>query len=134
MMSKRLIIYFITFLVFGMVSFYVHQLLLENNDLSLRFSLKNVYIFQGISSFIICAALNVLSTTEKFNSQIGFLYLATFALKIVAFSTIFYKSILSIKDISKIESLNLLIPLGVFLIIEVYFISRILNTNLPVTK
>ncbi len=126
-MIKSLIAYAISFLGLSFLGYLAHINLVDSNKILTLFNIKEVYIFYGVSSFIICAVLLGLSTINKFKPQIGFLYLAALVLKIVAFCTVFYNSVFNQQKLTPSESLQLLIPLFIFLMVEVYFIARILN-------
>jgi len=126
-MIKALCFYLASFILLYLISYNLHVLCISDTINSLRFSLPAVYLFNSIFSFLLCVLFFFASKNEKYNDQLGFLYLVSFALKLIVFSIVFWKSILSIDSISKFESVSLLVSIGVFLIVEVIFISRILS-------
>lgn len=126
-MIKPIIVYSISFAVLFFVSLFLHQFVLDSQSVDIRFQLKPIYIFFAIASFLICIIFKSFTLFKKTKEQLGFLYLFTLFIKIILFSIIFYNSIVGLQDITKIESLNLLIPLLVFLVLEVVFISKLLN-------
>lgn len=128
-MIKSFITHLLAFSLLFLVTYNLHLYFLDRATVNLRFEIKDVYIFFVITSFIICQGFFVLSSVKKTKEQLGFLYLGTLFLKIVLFVLTFYKSIIKISSLSKIESLNILIPLFAFLILEVYFIVRLLQQN-----
>jgi hypothetical protein len=126
-MTKSIVVYAVSFLLLFLASLFSHQFILDTQSISLRFKLIPVYVFFVLASFLICVVFKSFTYFEKTKEQLGFLYLFTLFIKIILFSIIFYKSIVVLKDISKIESFNLLIPLFIFLALEVTFVARILN-------
>lgn len=105
----------------------IHQWILDINDVHLRFQLNDVYLFFVIISLLICIIFKGLTLIAKAKEQIGFYYLPTIFLKVVLFFLVFNNSIAGLKDLSQVESINLLIPLFIFLVLEVSFLSRLLN-------
>ena len=126
-MIKTIFIYIVSFFFLLLLGFKLHEIAISDSLNILRFSLLNVYMFNALFSFVLCVVFLLLSKNEKYKFQIGFLYLSSFALKLLVFSLVFWKSILSLESISKFESASLLVPIAIFLIVEVYFISRILK-------
>lgn len=128
-MVKSITLYLISFIVLYLIALSLHQYILEVNIVDNRFQLKPVYFFFAIASFLICVVFKSFTFFEKTREQLGFLYLFTIFIKILVFVILFYKSIISFPNITKTESLNILIPLFIFLFLEVFFISRILNNK-----
>lgn len=126
-MIKSVIVYGISFAVLFFVSLWLHNYIIDYYAISIRFQLKPVYIFFVLASFLICTLFKAFTFFEKTKEQLGFLFLFTLFLKIIIFSIVFYNSIVGLQDITKIESLNLLIPLFIFLALEVLFVSSLLN-------
>ena len=128
-MIKSIVVYSISFAVLFFVSLFLHQYIIESQSVDIRFQLKPIYFFFAIASSLICVTFKSFTLFEKTKEQLGFLYLFTLFIKIILFSIIFYNSIVGLKDITKIESFNLLIPLFVFLALEVAFVAVLLNQN-----
>lgn len=128
-MIKSFITYLLAFSLLFLVSYNLNQYFLDKNTVYLRFEIKGIYLFFALISFIICQGFFMLNSIKKTQEQLGFLYLGTMLLKIVLFVSIFYNSIIKLSSLSKTESLNILIPLFIFLILEVYFIVRLLKQN-----
>ncbi|WP_430410825.1 DUF6168 family protein [Kordia sp.] len=128
-MGKEILVYM---LVFGMVFFlgdFIHNYYIQNQEISLGFSLRNMYAFHAFFSLQLCIIFALLSNNKKINPQLGFIYLASFVLKIIAFCAIFYNPLFTVEKLSSIQRISLLIPMFIFLIIEVYFIIKIINRN-----
>ena len=126
-MIKQIVLYFISFLSLFLVVFFIHDFILNNSKSYLPFSLFQMYSFHFSASFIIVSVFLLLSKSIKWASQLGYIYMFTFFTKIMCFVLIFKNSILGDKNLTKLEGLNLLIPVFLFLFLEVYFIAKILN-------
>ncbi|MFK8059152.1 MAG: DUF6168 family protein [Polaribacter sp.] len=126
-MIKNIFVYTLVFFSLFLVSFYLHQFYIENQELILPFSLKKVYIFHLCFSLLICINFLVFSSVDKISEQLGFIYLVTIVLKLILFSIIFYKSIFTEADLSLVARISLFIPMIVFLLTEAVFIAKILN-------
>lgn len=126
-MIKKLGLYNITFILFSFAGYYLHTKGLAGMANQTPISLAEVYLYHGVFSFLLCAIFSFLSNTKKFRDQLGFLYLVSVALKIIVFCFVFYTPIFKTDSFTKMESANLLIPMGLFLILEVFFISKTLN-------
>jgi hypothetical protein len=126
-MSRRIIIQIIVFVALYFSGFNTHEYVNNEQNISLIFSLQNVYLFHAVFSLLVCIVFDALSSNEKFFQQLGFIYLGVLILKIVVFSIVFYNPVLSVENLSKTDSAALLIPIAIFLITEVYFVAKILN-------
>jgi len=126
-MIKQLFKYFIIYSIVFLLGFNIHEFILGKLSLTLSFSLISIYVFHAGFSLLICAAIKLMSTKEKLFPQLGFIYLGTLMLKIVTFSIVFNSIVFGDKVLTKKESLSMLIPIAIFLILEVYFIAKIIN-------
>jgi hypothetical protein len=126
-MIKTIFLYSFIFFTLFFVSFSLHNNFLEENQVLLSFSLKKVYLFHLGFSMLICINFKLLSSVNKIADQLGFIYLGTFLLKLVLFSIIFYQSIFTEEELSKISRISLLIPALIFLLTEAIFVAKILN-------
>ena len=124
-MNKNILRSIVIFLITGVVAYFIQSLVF----IDLRFGLIEVYLFHAIASSVIYVSLEILSRTQKFQRQIGFLYLGTLFIKVAIFAGIFNGSIMSINDMTNKEALSLLFPLFIFLFLEVYFVAKILNKS-----
>jgi len=126
-MIKTIFLYSFIFFTLFFVSFSFHNHFLEENQVLLPFSLKKVYLFHLGFSMLICINFKLLSSVNKIADQLGFIYLGTLLLKLVLFSIIFYQSIFTEEELSKISRISLLIPALIFLLTEAIFVAKILN-------
>lgn len=126
-MIKKFILYCLSFSFLFAGSFFFHRIILEHLNIILRFELLHIYGFHFLFSLIICCLFFFFSNTEKWMGQLGFVYIFALITKLLFFSIIFKNLIFQSENITKIESFNLLIPMFLFLFLEVYFIVKILN-------
>lgn len=126
-MIKQLVAYIIVAALLYFVGLNAHELLLDKNEIYLSFSLQKVYVFHVTFSLLVCIAFLFLSKVDKIFNQLGFIYLGVLAFKLVFFSMVFYNEVIDSKNLSKTESLSLIIPLFIFLSFEVFCLIRIMN-------
>jgi len=126
-MIKTIFLYSFIFFTLFFISFSLHNYFLEGNQVLLPFSLKKVYLFHLGFSMLICINFKLLSSVNKIADQLGYIYLGTLLLKIVLFSIIFYQSIFTEEELSKISRISMLIPALIFLLTEAIFVAKILN-------
>lgn len=128
-MLREILVYM---LAFGMLFFlgdFIHNYYIESQEIALGFSLRNMYAFHAFFSLQLCIIFALLSTNEKIGPQLGFIYLASFILKIIAFCAVFYDPVFTVEKLTKTQQVSLIIPMVTFLILEVYFVIKILNKN-----
>lgn len=125
-MVKNLIIYIIVFCFVGLLAYFFHNNFIQEKNIFLPFSLKKVYLFFVLFSLGICCLFKIGSVINKINEQLGFIYLGTIILKIVVFAAVFYKSVFTV-DLTTAQRIALIVPMAIFLIIEVFFVAKILN-------
>ena len=126
-MIKKVGVYFLSFLVLAVVTYYSQKIIIESFSIKLRYSILNINVFFSSISFLICSFLAITSSYKKAKDQLGFIYLYTLVFKIILFVLIFSKSILKLPTITKTESLNILIILLIFMFLEVYFTVKLIN-------
>lgn len=126
-MIKQLGVYLISFLLVSFIGYYLHAIVLSQFANKSPISLKYVYTFFGGFSLLLCTNFSLLSRTEKFKDQLGFLYLVSVALKILLFCIVFSKHIFIEASFTREETVNLLIPMLLMLVLEVFFTSKLLN-------
>lgn len=126
-MIKKIILYFLSFSFLFTGSFFIHTFILDYLNVNLGFDLFHIYTFHFFFSLIICCLFLFFSNTERWITQLGFVYVFALIAKLLGFSIIFKNLIFQNQNMTKIESFNLLLPLFLFLFLEVYFIVKILN-------
>jgi hypothetical protein len=125
-MVKNLITYSFVFTLVGVSSYFFHDSFIEKSNTTLPFSLKKVYIFFMLFSFVICSLSKIGSLINKIKEQLGFVYLSTIVLKIIIFAMVFYEPIF-VTELNTDQRITLIIPMAISLFIEVFFVAKILN-------
>jgi len=128
-MIKDFIKYVVVFGVFYVLGLHIHMYMLEEKSINLIFSLQSIYLFHLLFSLVVCVVFNILSNNKKILEQLGYIYLGVLLLKIIVFSIIFYNPVFTTENLTKTQSISLLIPIAIFLTIEVFFIVRIIGKN-----
>jgi hypothetical protein len=128
-MIRSIIAYTAIFFCIFIVSFSLHEYLLDEREIILPFSLKKAYLFHLGFSLIICTNFQAISKVEKFFDQLGYIYLGTILLKLITFIAIFYKSIVTEEILPFITRISLLIPMIIFLLLEAIVVAKILKKN-----
>ncbi|MDX6745596.1 DUF6168 family protein [Polaribacter sp. PL03] len=126
-MIKSIINTLLAFIILAIVGFYIHTFILENEGIITPFSIKKLYLFHAGFSILVCVNLQLLSTVNKISEQLGFIYLGTLLLKIMLFSATFYNVLIKGENLAIATKISLLIPTFIFLLTEVFFVSKILN-------
>ncbi len=126
-MIKNILVYILIIGVLFFLGVNSHRYFIEKISVNLQFSLQNVYMFNAIFSLVVCTVFLILSEKESIFEKLGFLYLGTLVFKIILFYAVFYNPVFTAQDLTKIERISLLIPIAIFLSVEVYFIARILS-------
>lgn len=128
-MIKKLAVYIVVFSVVFAISYSLQQFWLNNSLDQQRLPLHSIYWFHFIASLFICMVFAFLAKTKKWQQQLGFVYMFSFVTKLMLFALVFQKTIFQLENLSKFESLNLLIPVFIFLFLEVFFLSKILSAT-----
>lgn len=125
-MIKWFFVCLLSFTALFILAFFSQNIILDANNIYLRYNIFNIYLFFGMFSAILCCVFKVLDLFPKASDNLGFIYLFTLIAKVGLFAILFHKSILQLENLSKIESFNILIPMFLFLILELYFVAKIL--------
>ncbi|WP_082050827.1 DUF6168 family protein [Neotamlana sedimentorum] len=123
-MIKRILVF--TLVVIGVLfsSYFLHDYLITT---TLSFKLWQVYVFHAIAAFLVYLCVEI--TADKLPNQAGYAYLMLMFFKIGAFVLIFQESVFAKESLLKVESVALVIPLFLFLIIEAIAVARLLNSK-----
>jgi len=122
-MPKSLLKFSITFLVVLLISYFVHNTVVNFYSINTDTSILNFsYVFNGV--YTLCLVTAIVLLVRKLKDQIGFIFLVGSFLKIGLFLA-FTK--FNNQEIEKSVFLDFFIPYIVSLILEVLYISKILN-------
>lgn len=130
-MLKSILLYSLCFGLLFLVGLYIHKSILFSSEKTLDFSLIHMYIFHAAFSFGICVVLLLLSKLPNLAPQLGFLYLGGFLLKFLAFAAVFRNLIIGESALSAVDTVSLLVPVAIFLGLEVYFLAKLLRCISP---
>lgn len=126
-MIKQLFLYGIVFVSLYFICLHFHENYIDNQNIVLSFSLEKMYLFLTGFSLLVCVNLQLLSNVNNIFEQLGFIYLSTIVIKILLFGVIFYESILIEENLSQNTRISIFIPVIIFLLTEVVFVTKILN-------
>ncbi|WP_400071354.1 DUF6168 family protein [Zobellia russellii] len=126
-MIKQIVQYIVVFILVGTTSFFLHQFLLADTNLDFRALLKTAYIFHFIFSLSVIIAFQLLSKNEKVFVQLGFIYIGLLVFKIAAYTAMCYPQLMGDQYLPRFYRASLLIPVFVFLGLEVFFVSKIMQ-------
>src|SRR5690554_6690153 len=130
MLQKRIFQYTIFCFLVLILGYGLHYFILIQFQIEHPFTLWKIYLFQCLATFALCASFEIIVQKSKnYRDQLGFLYLAAMVLKVAIFSLFFSDILFSSLVLTKTDSLSLLIPIFLFLFLEVMIIVKILNRN-----
>ena len=124
---KKIVLYIIVFTLVGAISFFIHNTLLGNVDLSFRLLLEKAYVFHFLFSLVLVVVFDILSKVKKLVGQLGFLYVAMLVFKIVVFTAMFYPQLMGGQILPHFYRAMILVPIFIFLTLEVIFVSKIMH-------
>ena len=131
MLQKRIFQYAILCGLVLIIGYTIHHFILDFLQIEHPFALWQIYLFQCLATLALCASFEVIAQkSKKYKDQLGFLYLGAMVLKIALFSIFFSSILFSSLVLSRTDSLSLLIPIFLFLFLEVVIIMKILNRNI----
>ena len=122
MLMKQLIIHLLVILAVGVISFFLHSTILgasKNSD----YSLFNFYLFFAIAAIVIVTG--VFFTNLYLPDKAAYAFLIGMFLKLGLFMMIFLSK--AEQELATSVKINILVPLIIFLILEVLLIYKKLN-------
>ncbi|WP_241507198.1 DUF6168 family protein [Aquimarina sediminis] len=124
-MIKSLFRFLFLFFIVIIGSYFIHMWVIEafllKRDISI---VKLSYLFNGLFTFVLTSAIILVS--KKYKDHLGFIFMAGSLLKIGVFMAI---SKLGGIEINKNVFLDFFAAYLICLILEVYFVSKILNSD-----
>ncbi|WP_416576692.1 DUF6168 family protein [Maribacter sp. HS] len=128
-MLKNIILYIVVFTVVGATSFFLQDQLLSNAEPYFIPLLKKAYTFHYVFSLVLVIIFFIAAKNNSFFQQLGFLYMAALVFKITLFAMIFYPYLLGERIMPQLYRGMLLIPILIFLFLEVFFIAKIMGNK-----
>ena len=126
-MFKKIGIYIVVFVLVGTTSYFIHLFLLGEIDIAFKALLKKSYTFHFCFSLVLLTIFQLVARFNKLFEQLGFMYMALLVVKIVIFAGLFYPQLLGDNLLPRFYRASLLIPVIVFLPLEVIFISKLMQ-------
>lgn len=127
-MIKQLLVYLIIFsVVFFSIYLGVNYFTLDYLK-DIRYNVFDTNLFFCLASFFICLHFLIFSNIKSLKPFLGYIYLPTLFIKGILFYLVFKDSVFNIEELTTLERLCLLIPFLIYLLIEVLFIVKILNS------
>lgn len=124
-MNKRFLRFAVIFIAVSILLYSFHKYLLTYASATLSYNLLDIYVFHFIASFTICAIVEWLSS--KLPNQVGYIYLSSVFIKIGVFVLVFKSIIFGAENLPMGERISIIVPMFIFLIIEVVYSGRIMN-------
>lgn len=123
-MGKNLFRFLLIFTIVIIGSYWIHMVIINTFSLQRDIGIiKLSYIFNGIFTTVLTSAIIVVS--KRFKDHLGFIFMAGSLIKIGVFLAI---SKFSGFEVNKNVFLDFFMAYVICLIIEVYFVSKILNS------
>ncbi|MFX0555999.1 DUF6168 family protein [Maribacter sp. CXY002] len=128
-MLKKVLLYMVVFTLVGATSYFLQDLLLSETESSFNPILKKAYWFHYVFSIVLVIFFQFASKSDRFFEQLGFIYLGVLVFKIMVFAALFYPQLLGEKLMPQFYRASLLLPVFIFLFLEVFFISKIMRSK-----
>ena len=126
---KTVLLYIVVFTLVGTTSYFLHNLLLNGEDETFISLLRKTYLFHGIFSLSVIMVFNLLARINSVFPQLGFIYMGLLVFKIMVFTMVFYPQLMGGQTISRFHRASLLIPIAIFLMLEVIFVIKTLRSK-----
>lgn len=126
---KPVLVYIVSFGLLFIVIHFSQQFIIQKLNTPLKFKSEDVNTFFAIASFIICFLLHLLSYFKELKPNIGFMYLPTLFIKGILFFIIFKSSVFTLETFTMTDRVNILIPSLLFLLLEVIFVAKIIDSK-----
>jgi len=124
-MIKRIAIYCTLVGVLFLILFFSHRAIVGADTLS--FSLLSIYLFNAIATVLTYMAIEI--TFSKLPDQTGYAFLAAVFLKLGLFTVLFMTTLTSDRSLELLEKVSILIPFGVFLVVEASACFKLISTS-----
>ncbi|SHI31784.1 hypothetical protein SAMN04487911_10193 [Arenibacter nanhaiticus] len=124
-MVKRLLSFLWVAIAVFVIGFLLHNYLLQHWNVSLRYNLFSVYLFHFVASSVVYLLLEFVYSYVP--DQVGYGFLMGVFIKIGVFVLVFQTPIFYTEDMPLYERLPLVLPLFMFLGVEVWSIAKLLN-------
>jgi hypothetical protein len=127
-MKRNLLLYNSITIATGIVLYILHSLLIKQFDIKLSISLSSIYLFFTIASIFIITSIELIY--KYIPASVGYAFLVGIFLKMGIFMIMFYAKTLSKTTLSMTDKFSILVPLFVFMSIEIIPVLKSLKTIL----
>lgn len=127
-MSKFVLPFLLALIIGVVLVFGLHLFFLSLNNLPL-FGDKILLSYEVNTALAIAIFLFLYKFRLKYKEELGFLYMLGSFFKFILFFTLFYPSFHEDKTVSRQEFLSFFIPYVTCLLIETYFLIKLLNSK-----
>ena len=125
-MKRNLLLYNSITLATGIVLYLIHSLLIKQFDIKLSISLSSIYLFFTIASIFIITSIELIY--KYIPASVGYAFLVGIFLKMGIFVILFFAQGMSKTTLSMTDKFSILIPLFVFMAIEIVPVIKSLKT------
>lgn len=115
------------FTLVGAVSYFLHSLFFQDDGLEIKLLLQKTYLFHFLFSLLLVIGFEILSKQRKIFEQLGFIYIGLLVFKIVLFTAMLFPQLMGDQTLPRIYRAFILIPIFIFLSLEVFFVSKIMQ-------
>ncbi|MGO4919895.1 DUF6168 family protein [Maribacter spongiicola] len=126
-MLKNIILYIVVFTVVGATSYFLQDLAISVAPTYFGSVLIKAYTFHYLFSLTLVIVFLIASKNNSFFDQLGFMYMGLLVFKIMVFAIVFYPYLLGELIMPQLYRALLLMPVLIFLFLEVFFISKIMQ-------
>tara|TARA_R110002153_G_scaffold49884_4_gene140539 strand:- start:561 stop:911 length:351 start_codon:yes stop_codon:yes gene_type:complete len=113
----------------GATSYFLQNFVLSTPPSYFGPLLIKAYSFHYLFSLTLVIVFLIASKNKSFFEQLGFMYMGVLVFKIMVFAILFYPYLLGELIMPQIYRGMLLIPVIIFLFLEVFFISKIMGNK-----
>lgn len=125
-MKRNLLLYNSITLATGIILYLIHSLLIKQFDIKLSISLSSIYLFFTIASLFIITSIELIY--KYIPASVGYAFLVGIFLKMGIFVILFFAQGMSKTALSMTDKFSILIPLFVFMAIEIVPVIKSLKT------
>jgi len=122
-MGKSFVLFLIVFIAVLSSTYFIHNVTISYFNLQADIKFVKLSYAYNVAFNIILVSLIVL-LQHKFKNELGFIFIAGSFIKVALF--IFYTRFISL-EISKGDFVDFFVPYATGMILEVYYLARILN-------
>jgi hypothetical protein len=125
-MKRNLLLYNSITLATGILLYLIHTFLINQFEIKLTISLPSIYLFFTIASIFIITSIELIY--KYIPASVGYAFLVGIFLKMGIFVILFFAQGMSKTELSMTDKFSILLPLFVFMGIEIVPVIKSLKT------